>query len=275
MRRADIEAIEMDLLLEVLARRHGYDFSGYARASLKRRVQALPGILGCQTVAELLPKLLWQPELLSQADSALSVSVTEMFRDPQVFLALRRDVLPLLASYPRINVWHAGCATGEEAYSLAIMFAEEGLLPRVQIYATDISDAALARAEEGVYPDRGLDDYTNNYKEAGGTRSFDDYYVRGYGFFRLNQMLKEKVTFVHHNLVSDAVFCDAHLVMCRNVLIYFNQSLQDRVVKLLMDSLARGGFLCLGPREGLSESALSRVKAIEPSLRLYRVEGEQ
>jgi chemotaxis protein methyltransferase CheR len=274
MRRAEIEAIEIDLLLEVLARRHGYDFSGYARASLKRRVLALPLALGCERVADLIPKLLWQPELLQQTVSALAVSVTELFRDPEVFLALRRQVLPLLASYPRINIWQAGCATGEEAYSLAIMFAEEGLLSRVQIYATDISDAALAHAEEGVYPDRWLDDYTHNYQKAGGTRNFSDYYVRGYGFFKLHDELKEKISFAHHNLVSDAVFCDAHLVVCRNVLIYFNRDLQERVQKLLCDSLVRGGYLCLGPREGLTGAASACLKPVDAAMRLYRRVGE-
>ncbi len=271
MRKAEIEAIEIDLLLEVLARRHGYDFTGYARASLKRRIAALPDALGCASVAEIIPKLLYQPELLPQALSTLAVSVTEMFRDPEVFLALRQHVLPLLASYPRINVWHAGCATGEEAYSLAILFAEEGLLPRVQIYATDISDAALAQAEEGVYADRWLDDYARNYQKAGGTGSFADYTARGYGFFKINDALKSKILFVHHNLVSDAAFCEAHLVMCRNVLIYFNRELQERVLTLLSGSLVRGGYLCLGPREELPLAAARRFKTVDAAAHLYRL----
>ncbi len=254
MKDFEIQDIEVDLLVEALYRRHGYDFRNYARASLKRRVADLAPAFGCATVSELIPRVLHDPELGRQIVPKLSVPVTDMFRDPPVFLSLRRRVLPLLASYPRLNIWQAGCASGEEVYSLAILLREEGLSERAHIYATDINDVALARAEEGVFPLRLLKDFSTNYLKAGGQHSLSHYYHAQYDHARLDPSLRENITFARHNLASDGVFCEAHLILCRNVLIYFDHVLQNRALRLFHDSLVRQGFMCLGNRESLQFS---------------------
>jgi chemotaxis protein methyltransferase CheR len=271
MKAHDIQDIEVDLLVEALYRRHGYDFRHYARASLKRRVAGLASAFGCVHISELIPRLLHDPELGRRILPKLSVPVTDMFRDPAVFLALRRQVLPVLASYPRINIWQAGCASGEEVYSLAIVLREEGLTERAHIYATDINDDALARAEEGVFPLRLLKDFSTNYLKAGGRHSLSEYYHAVYDHARLDPTLREIITFAHHNLASDGVFCEAHLILCRNVLIYFDQTLKNRVLRLFDDSLVRQGFLCLGTRETLQFSQVVDAFAeVDHSARLYR-----
>jgi chemotaxis protein methyltransferase CheR len=187
------------------------------------------------------------PEILAR----LSVPATEMFRDPAVFKLLREQVLPVLASWPRLKIWQAGCASGEEVYSLAILLDEAGLLDRCQIYATDINDLALRKAEDGIFPLADFEATERRHRLSGGHRPFSDYCVAGHGFFRMDQRLRERIAFAHHNLVSDGVFCEVQLVLCRNVLIYFNRELQERVLRLFHGSLARGGFLCLGTRESL------------------------
>jgi chemotaxis protein methyltransferase CheR len=204
-----------------------------------------------QTVSELIPKLLREDDFLYDVLAHLSVPVSEMFRDPHVFKALRETVLPLLRTYPRINVWQAGCATGEEVYSLAIMLEEEGLLARTQIYATDINDSALHKAEDGIFSMRMLAEYQRNYVNAGGKAALSDYYVANEEFFRIHEHFRNRIVFAHHNLVSDGVFCEVHLILCRNVLIYFNNNLQKQVLGLFNMSLVRNGFLCLGTRESL------------------------
>lgn len=239
------------LFLEALFRRHGYDFRDYAKASLKRRVLAVAAAARCRSPSELIPRLMHDEAYLAEVLSKLSVPVTEMFRDPPVFKSLRDTVLPRLATYPRFNVWQAGCATGEEVYSLAIMLEEEGLLERAQIYATDINDNALQSAEDGIFPALSLEEYQRNYKAAGGKADFSDYYVANAEFFRIHERLRKKIVFAHHNLVSDGVFCEVQLILCRNVLIYFNNELQKHVLGLFHDSLVRGGYLCLGTRESL------------------------
>lgn len=243
-----IQAIEISLFLEALYQRHGYDFRNYAKASIKRRVLTLAAIHG-QTVADLIPRLLHDDGFVTEAIAQLSVPVSEMFRDPIVFKTLRETILPLLQTYPRINIWQAGCATGEEIYSLAIILEEEGLLERAQIYATDINDIALRKAEDGIFPVRYLPEYERNYKNAGGKTKLSDYYVANTEFMRLHERLRRKIVFAHHNLVSDGVFCEVQLILCRNVLIYFNNDLQKKVLELFHKSLVRHGFLCLGTRE--------------------------
>ncbi|MGZ5008848.1 MAG: CheR family methyltransferase [Methylobacter sp.] len=245
-----LQDIEIGLFLDALFLRHDYDFRNYAKASIKRRVLALAAAHG-RTVSELIPLVLHDEDCLPEVIAQLSVPVSEMFRDPPVFKTLRETVLPLLRTYPRIKVWQAGCATCEEVYSLAIMLDEEGLLERTQIYATDINDIALRRAEDGIFPVRNLDDYENSYKKSGGKAEFSEYYVANADFFRIHKHLRQKIVFAHHNLVSDGVFCEVQLILCRNVLIYFNDELQRRVLELFHNSLARGGFLCLGTRESL------------------------
>lgn len=274
MAREEIDDIEVDLFVDALRRRHGYDFSDYAPASLKRRVQGLAGSLGANHVGDLTSRLLRDDAMLPQVIAGLSVPVSEMFRNPAVFRALRDEVFPLLASYPQINIWQAGCAYGQEVYSLAILLTEAGLYERCRIYATDISDAALVRAQEGIFPARDAKLYTENYLAAGGTRSLSDYYHARYDFMKLDERLKQRVTFANHNLVGDGVFCEAHLILCRNVLIYFSDALQDRVLKLFRDSLVRGGILCLGNRESISFAPSARdFQPVDASLRIFRWPG--
>lgn len=250
MDEGKIQDIELGLLLEALWQRHGYDFRNYAKASLKRRVLAL-AVQERLSIAELIPRLLRDKDYLSQVIAQLSVPVSEMFRDPPVFKVLRKAVLPLLKTYPRINIWQAGCATGEEVYSLAILLQEEGLLERTQIYATDINDIALHKAEDGIFSVQNLPDFERNYRNSGGNATLSDYYVANADFFRIHQYLRQKIVFAHHNLVSDGVFCEVQLLLCRNVLIYFNDELQKKVLELFYNSLVRSGFLCLGTRESL------------------------
>ncbi|MET0330404.1 MAG: protein-glutamate O-methyltransferase CheR [Dyella sp.] len=268
----DLEDIELDLFVRTLQLRHGYDFSQYAPASLKRRVRQLARNLADGTISALIPRLLHQPELLAPVLEGLSVPVSEMFRDPPVFAALREHVLPLLASYPQINIWQAGCAHGQEVYSLAILLEEAGLYERTHIYATDFNEAALTLAQEGIYSAKEAQLWSRNYHAAGGKHSLADYYSARYDLLKLDQRLRRHVTFANHNLVADEVFCEAHLVLCRNVLIYFSNPLQNRTLALFRDSLVRGGFLCLGTRESLDFApAAAEFEPVDAGLRIYRL----
>jgi chemotaxis protein methyltransferase CheR len=266
-----LEDIELELFVRALRQRHGYDFSQYAPASLKRRVRQLVQAHDCETISALTGRVLHEPEFVFAVLEGLSVPVSDMFRDPPVFRALREQVLPMLASYPRINIWQAGCANGQEVWSLAILLEEAGLYERCQIYATDFNPAALKRAQEGIYPAREAQAWSRNYLEAGGRRSLSDYFSARYEFIKLDQRLRRNVSFANHNLVTDKVFCEAQLVLCRNVLIYFSNPLQDRVLGLFRDSLVRGGFLCLGLRESLDfASSAADFTALDADLRIYR-----
>lgn len=251
MEPSEIEDLEVELFVEALRLRHGYDFRNYARASLKRRVLEVKRETGSETLVGLLPRLFYEPGFLGEVIARLSVPVTEMFRDPQVFATLRREVVPVLRTFPRINVWQAGCATGEEVYSLAILLQEEGLLERSQIYATDINDKAIQVAEEGVYPIKNLREYSRNYQLAGGKASLADYFHARYDFAKMDEVLRKNIVFAHHNLAADGVFCEVQMILCRNVFIYFDKELQRKVLRLFRDSLTRGGILCLGLKETL------------------------
>lgn len=268
----ELEDIELELFVRALQARHGYDFSQYAPASLKRRVQQLVSTHDSGTISALTGRLLHEPAFLAPVLEGLSVPVSEMFRDPEVFSALREQVLPLLASYPQINIWQAGCAHGQEVYSLAILLEEAGLYERTQIYATDFNEAALRHAQEGIYPAREAQLWSRNYLAAGGSHTLADYYSARYELLKLDGRLRRNVIFANHNLVTDEVFCEAHLVLCRNVLIYFSDPLQDRTLGLFRDSLVRGGFLCLGTRESL-DFAPSAVDfaPVDAGLRIYRL----
>ncbi|HVI56422.1 MAG TPA: CheR family methyltransferase [Luteibacter sp.] len=270
----DVEDIEVQLFVRAMQLRHGYDFSEYAPASLKRRVQQLVRTHHAASISELNSRLLHEEGFVARVIEGLSVPVSEMFRDPPVFRALRDKVFPVLASYPEINIWQAGCAHGQEVYSLAILLEEAGLYERSRIYATDFNDAALAVAGEGIYATREARDWSRNYMEAGGGRSLSDYYSARYDFIKLDHRLRRNVTFFNHNLVTDEVFCEAHLILCRNVLIYFSNPLQDRTLGLFRDSLVRGGFLCLGTRENIDFSpAAAGFADIDHALRIYQVGG--
>lgn len=267
----ELERIELSLFVQALRERYGYDFAQYAPASLTRRVRQLVHDQQAGTISALVARLLHEPDFLPEVLQGLSVPVSEMFRDPPVFRALREQVLPLLASYPHINVWQAGCAHGQEVYSLAILLEEAGLYDRCQIYATDFNEQALAHAQEGIYPVRDAQQWSRNYQASGGTHSLADYYSARYQFIKLDQRLRRNVTFANHNLVADESFCEAHLVLCRNVLIYFSNALQNRTLSLFRDSLVRGGFLCLGMRESLDFApAAADFAPLDASLRLYR-----
>jgi len=271
---AEVEDIEVELFTRAMKARHGYDFSGYAPASYRRRLQSLMLSAGARSITHLTERLLHEPGFVSEIIDKLSVPVSEMFRDPRSFQVLREEVLPRLASYPQINIWQAGCAHGEEVYSLAILLKECGLYSRAQIYATDFSDAALTRAQEGIYPLRDARLYSENYVASGGHSTLSDWYTARYDHIKIDGSLRDRITFANHNLVSDGVFGEMHLILCRNVLIYFGDTLQDQVLRLFRESLVRGGFLCLGSKESLAFSSVAEhfrvVSAGVPIFQLHR-----
>ncbi len=243
--------LEVRLLLEAIFDRYHYDFRSYAMASLKRRLSQACDALRVTTLSGLQERVLHEPESFSQLLQYLTVQVSDMFRDPEFFLALRRQVLPVLATYPSIKVWCAGCSTGEEAYGLAILLHEEGLLDRSIIYATDINAQSLRLAASGVVPLERLRGFTQNHRRAGGTTSLSDYYHGSGGSAIMDAAPRRKITFSDHSLATDNVFSEVHLITCRNVLIYFDHALQNRALRLFADSLVRGGFLGLGSKESL------------------------
>lgn len=250
-RAPDHEDRELDDFLEAVRGRYGHDFRDYSRAHLTRRLRQRLALSGIGTLAELRRRVLADPALFAAVLDDLTIKVTEMFRDPGFFLALRQEVVPHLRTHPFIRVWHAGCATGEEVYSTAIILAEEGVLERCRVYATDLSAAALDRARKGILPLGAMQGHTTRYQRAGGRASFADYYTARYGNALIDPRLLRTIVFASHNLVTDGVFGEMHLVVCRNVIIYFNRRLQNRVCRLFAESLAPGGFLCLGAKESL------------------------
>ncbi|QIR86761.1 protein-glutamate O-methyltransferase CheR [Paracoccus sp. AK26] len=252
------DEVELDLFLEALHRRWHYDFRSYSRASLVRRADLARERLGCATLSDLQGRLLRDPLILPDVIDAMTVQVSELFRDPSYYLALRREVVPHLRTFPSLKVWVAGCADGEEVYSLAILFQEEGLLDRTLFYATEINRRALARAEAGVYAIDRLPAFSQNYQRAGGTGTLADHYTAAYGRVAFDRRLKDRTVFTEHNLATDQVFSEVHLVSCRNVLIYFDSPLQDRALGLFAEALTRGGFLGLGSHETLRFSSQAR-----------------
>jgi len=263
--------IELRLLMEAIYLRYSYDFRDYTGASQKRRVTYALGQLGLVSVAELQDRVLRDPAVFAQLLQFLTIPVSEMFRDPAYFLALRRQVLPVLETYPSIKIWIAGCSTGEEAYSMAIMLREEGLLQRAQIYATDINPVSLEKARQGIFPLEAVRGYTTNYQRSGGQRSFSDYYTAAYDAARFDPSLCADVIFADHSLATDSVFAETQLVSCRNVLIYFNRTLQDRALGLFHESLCHRGFLGLGSKESIDFSAYAgRFGTLARDERIYR-----
>ena len=246
-----LEDLEIDLLLEGVFRQYGFDFRGYARSSMRRRVRAAVAAEGLQTVSALLDKTLHDPACLERLLLTLSVNVSAMFRDPGFFRAFRQYAVPLLRTYPFIRIWQAGCSTGEEVYSLAILLHEEGLYERCRIYATDMNDVVLQKAREGIYPLDVMQKYTANYIASGGTATLSDYYTAAYDHVILRESLRANVVFSQHNLVSDGVFNEFNVILCRNVMIYFTQALQERVLDLFSRSFATFGVLGLGSHESL------------------------
>jgi len=247
----DNQDIEIKLLIEGLFLKYGYDFRNYSKAHIKRRILRRLTISDSASILEMLYNALYDRDFFEMLLLDFSINVTEMFRDPDFYKALRRDIVPLLKTYPFAKIWHAGCATGEEVYSMAILLKEEGVYDRCQLYATDFNEVVLEKAKEGVYSIDKIKEYTYNYQQAGGITSFSDYYSAKYDSVILDQSLKEKVIFAEHNLVTDTIFGEMNIIICRNVLIYFNKELQNRVINLFCDSLCHGGILCLGSKESL------------------------
>jgi len=248
------EDIEVHLLLEAINMKYGYDFKNYSKAHMKRRIHYRMTLAGISSITEMLYKILYNVEFFNLVLSDFSINVTEMFRDPSFYRAFRKDVIPILKTYPFIRIWHAGCATGEEIYSMAILLEEEGLYDRSQIYATDYNKEVLQKAKEGIFHIDNIKEYTYNYQKSGGKFSFSDYYLAQYDSVIFNPSLKRKITFAEHNLVTDGVFGEMHVIICRNVMIYFNKKLQNHVIKLFSDSLSNGCFLCLGAKESIEFS---------------------
>ena len=271
MKPCEIENIEIDLLLDAIFRRYGHDFRHYARASVERRVRHFLSRAGCATISEMIPKLLHEETFFAGFLGQFSITVTEMFRDPFVYKSIRENVLPMLQTYPFIKVWHAGCASGEEAYSLAIVLKEADLYDQSTIYATDYNDLVLQKAREGIYDLESMKLFTKNYQDSGGKSSLSEYYHAEYGAIVMDKGLRRNITFANHNLVTDSVFSETHLILCRNVLIYFDRELQDRVLELFSDSLVRGGFLCLGSKESVQFSAVKDdFKIFDEKSRIYQ-----
>ena len=271
MKTSDIEDIEIRLLLEGIFEVYGYDFRKYAEASLKRRLTQWLRRSGFGGFSEAQARVLRDRELFSGLLEGITVNVSEMFRDPLFFKTLREEVVPHLKTYPFIKIWVAGCAAGEEAYSTAILLCEEGLDGRYRIYATDINEKVLQKAEEGIYPLEKMQQYTQSYQKAGGKKDFAEYYTARYDRAMLAQKLKKNIVLASHNLTDDAGIGELKMVLCRNLLIYFKPTLKERVLGLFDGSLSNGGFLCLGMRETLSGRDISgRYREIAPGMRIYR-----
>ena len=247
--------IEFDLFIDAIFRMYHYDFREYAAASLRRRVRAAMTRFECRTLSQLQDRVLHDPSVFRPLLDFLTVQVSDMFRDPEYFRALREQVVPILRTYPSLKVWVAGCSSGEEAYSLAILLHEEGLLKNTILYATDINPQTLQTASTGIYDLTRIAGFTANHHKSGGRSSLSDYYTAAYGRAVFDKSLKEHIVFSDHSLATDSVFAEVQLVSCRNVLIYFNRTLQDRAVSLFREALCRQGFLGIGAKESIRFSS--------------------
>jgi chemotaxis protein methyltransferase CheR len=266
-----VEEIELELLLEAMYRQYGYDFRDYARTSIRRRLAKLMTDEGLSTISGLQERVLHDGAAWERALQGISVNVSAMFRDPAFFLAFRRSAIPVLRTYPFIRIWQAGCSLGEEAYSLAILLEEEGLYDRSLIYATDLNESTLRQAREAIFPADLMQKYTQNYILSGGQRSFSEYYTARYEFALMRPSLQRNIVFSQHNLVSDGAFNEFNVILCRNVMIYFNRGLQERTHSLFHGSLATFGILGLGANESmrfLPQESL--YEPLEPGQKLYR-----
>ncbi|GAC1439411.1 MAG: chemotaxis protein CheR [Sediminibacterium sp.] len=269
--KPEIFTAELEMILKLLKKQYGYDFSHYARASLLRRMQKFMqanDISSCKMMATLLSK---QPEVFRHFLETITVNVTEMFRDPEFYRNIKEKVLPVLASYPSVKIWHAGCATGEEVYSMCILLHEAGLLPRTRIYATDINPVNLEKAASGVVPLQCMKDYTANYRHAGGQSDFSDYYTAMYDHVFIKKEIRSRIVFLQHNLVTDGSFNEFELIICRNVMIYFDKYLQHKVIGLFSESLSSLGFLALGMKETLLFSHVKdKFSAADANTKIFR-----
>ena len=266
-----LERIEIELLLEGIYRHYGFDFRSYAYASIRRRLWKRIEAEGFQSITALQERVLHDPDMMEKLLLDLSINVTAMFRDPKFYVAFREQVIPLLRTYPFIRLWHAGCSTGEEVYSMAILLEEEGLYERARIYATDINDVVIQRAKSGIFPLDRMQEYTENYINAGGKRSFSEYYTAKYDGALFSPALLRNIVFSQHNLVTDRSFAEFNVILCRNVLIYFDKRLQNRVHQLFYESLSTFGILALGSKESLKFSEFEECyEAISMHDKIYR-----
>lgn len=266
-----MEKVEIDLLLHAIFRLTGYDFQNYAYASVRRRIWHRVNAERLDTITSLTDKVIHNKGCMDRLLGDMTIHVTEMFRDPEMFLSFRKLVVPLLRTYPFIRIWHAGCSTGEEVYSMAILLHEEGLLGKSRIYATDVNEVVLAQAKEGVFPLERMQQYTRNYLDAGGQDSFSNYYTAKYDSVVFHANLRKSIIFSQHNLVTDGSFNEFHVILCRNVMIYFNKQLQDHVHTLLYNSLSTFGVLVLGTKETINfTSQAANYEQLDQVSRLYR-----
>jgi len=268
---AELERVEIELLLEGVFRHYGFDFRSYAYASIRRRLWKRVEAEGLHSISELQALVLHDTTAMERLLLDLSINVTAMFRDPGFYVAFRETVVPLLRTYPFIRIWHAGCSTGEEVYSTAILLEEEGLLDRTRVYATDINDVVLQQARQGIFPLNRMQEYTENYLRAGGKRSFSEYYTAKYDGALFSPALTRNIVFSQHNLVTDRSFAEFTVIFCRNVLIYFDRDLQHRVHALFYESLVTFGVLALGSKESLRFSQYEDCyEKLDPREKLYR-----
>ncbi|MFH7320671.1 CheR family methyltransferase [Desulfurivibrio sp. D14AmB] len=267
----EIEDLEISLLLEGIFRHYGYDFRDYSLAHLRRRLRHRLELAGLADLGAMLHRVLSDRGFFELLLRDLSINVTEMFRDPTSYRRIREDVVPLLKTYPFVKIWHAGCATGEEVYSMAILLHEEGLLERCRLYATDFNQVALKKAAAGIYPLEQARLYSANYQKSGGRGSLSDYYQTDHENILLKSWLRKRVVFADHNLVTDSVFSEVQLVVCRNVVIYFNRELQERIFRTFLDSLCPGGLLWLGSKESLKLLKIAdRFKELYPAEKIFK-----
>ncbi len=265
------ENLEIELLLEAIFLKYGYDFRDYAVAHIKRRLEQRKSLSGLKSYSEMQHRIIYDENFFNYLLLDLSINVTEMFRDPWFYNEVRNTVIPHLKTYPFIKVWHAGCSAGQEVYSMGIVLEEEGMKERTQVYATDYNELILEKAKAGIYPIDVIREYTANYIQSGGREAFSDYYTADNQNVILKKSLREKVLFSSHNLVTDGVFGEMNVIFCRNVLIYFNKELQERVFQLFYESLCPGGFLCLGSKETLRFSKVAEhFETVVEKAKIYR-----
>lgn len=270
-RHDSLEDLEAELLLEAIHRHYGFDFRQYSPASMRRRLHKRMTAEGLASLSQLQHLVLHDEAVMEQLLLDLSINVTAMFRDPGFYAAFREQVVPLLRTYPYFRVWHAGCSSGEEVYSMAILLHEEGLLDRARIYATDMNEAVLDRARSGIFPVDQMKDHTTNYVRAGGRAAFSDYYLARYDGALFHRWLRDNIVFARHNLATDGPFNEFHVIVCRNVMIYFDQPLQERVHDLFHGSLVRRGVLALGAKESIRfTKRADDYEALDQTWKLYR-----
>ena len=269
--RRDVEKLEVELLTEGIFRQYGFDFRSYAFSSLKRRLWKRIQSEGLKTISQLQDRVLHDADMMERLLLDLSINVTAMYRDPTFYASFRNEVVPLLRTYPFIRIWHAGCSTGEEVYSMAILLREVGLYDRARIYATDINELVLQRARAGIFPLDKMQEYTQNYLRAGGSESFSQYYTAMYDGARFDPALTRNVVFSQHNLVTDGSFAEFNVIVCRNVMIYFDRELQNRVHELFYGSLVNFGILALGSKESMRFTRFEdRYEALNPREKIFR-----